>query len=86
MEMPKLAWGARGREFESRHADHFLPMKSTGYSPQGCDPFFFVPMTPIFSHTFSHTAEFAWLAVLSPITSSSVATSNSHLTAVLNSN
>jgi hypothetical protein len=42
LEMQKLAWGARGREFESRHADHFLPMKSTGYSPQGCDPFFFV--------------------------------------------
>ena len=37
-----LAWGARGREFESRHADHLFPMKSTGYSSQGCDPFFFL--------------------------------------------
>ena len=26
-----LAWGARGRRFESFHTDHFLPMKSTGY-------------------------------------------------------
>jgi hypothetical protein len=35
LEMPKLAWGARGSEFESRHADQFFPMKSTGYIFKG---------------------------------------------------
>jgi len=42
-----LAWGARGREFESRHADHFSLMKSTGYSSQSCNPFFFVGLIPV---------------------------------------
>lgn len=32
VEITILAWGARGREFESRHADHLFLMKSTGYS------------------------------------------------------
>jgi hypothetical protein len=34
-------------------------MKSTGYSSKSCDPFFFVPITPVFSHTFSHTVGLA---------------------------
>ena len=32
LEILKLAWGARGSEFESRHADHLFITKSTGYS------------------------------------------------------
>ena len=34
-------------------------MKSMGYASQGCDPFFFLVLIPIFSHTFSHTVCFA---------------------------
>ena len=43
MNRPLLVWGARGSEFESRHADHFSP-KTTGYSRNAVARFFFVSL------------------------------------------
>ena len=66
--MPKLAWGARGREFESRHADHFFLIKSKDHASQGCDPFSITGLppqiapliAPLFWFATRHQVKKAW--------------------------
>ena len=55
MDERNVAWGARGRRFESFHTTN----KIKDLASKGAKSFSFFVVTRKFSHTFSHTASIA---------------------------